>query len=291
MKFVGRNCLALGAALEILVASASVAAQPVDPAGEWQYREDAESCRAYREFGTGEDRISLQLRTFGPGSTVEARVASSELPSEPGSVRYVEVMHGGEQLDHEQVGLLGTVNGVPSVTLLLGHRRVSTFFKGLTDRTIYFASSLDASSEVMQLRVVDTGTITLRTGPMQEPLKRLAQCESGLMEKWGWGSSYLANIQSEPDLRNKDSFSDIIMLYPAAPLLNRVGSILQLRLKVGPDGRVKDCVVQSSPFSKLFGSESCKRIRRAARYTPALNLQGDAVESFAQISVTFARYD
>jgi len=81
------------------------------------------------------------------------------------------------------------------------------------------------------------------------------------------------------------------IVYPAVQNLNRVSSILQLRLKVDAGGRVAECVVQSSPGSSLFGSKNCTGIRRFARFDPALDSQGQPVESYLQMSITFARFD
>lgn len=285
-----RGALALGAILVGAVGSSSAFGQGLPPSGEWEYREEAESCRAYRAFGVGPERVLLQLRSFGPGSAIEAMVVSSALPNEPFSARLVELSWDDGEWDMFRSGMLGSVSGLPTVTIQLAHRPVSALFEGFTDKTVYFVSSLEPAAETMRLRVVGAAPIDLQTGPLEQPLARLMECEKVLTAKWGWGRNYQEGIASAPDMRDKDSFYSVIV-YPAAQLLNRVGGILQLRLKIDADGKVAECTVQSSPGSSLFGSESCKAIRRKVRYTPARDHQGRAVESLAQISITFARYD
>lgn len=282
--------LTVAAAVATGVLGSPAAAQAVQASGDWQYRMEAESCRAYRSFGSGDDRILLQLRSFGPGSAVEAMVISNQLPKEPSSVRSVELSWDGKGWERHQIGLLGSVSGLPTITVQLSHRPIWAHLEGFIEDTMYLVSQLDPSVETMQLRIPAGAPITLQTGSLQGPVAHLAQCETSLMEKWGWGSDHLQRILSAPEMRNAKSFYGAI-IYPSAQVINRVGSITQLRLKVDASGKVADCVVQSSPGSSLFGSESCKRIKRLVRYNPARNLQGEAVDSFVQLSITFARYD
>jgi hypothetical protein len=143
----------------------------------------------------------------------------------------------------------------------------------------------------MQLRVVGNAPRDLRMGQLVEPLRQLRECEARLMEKWGWGQDYNQRVATGPEMRDPQSWFYKAIVYPAVQNLNRVSSLLQLRLKVDARGRVAECVVQSSPGSSLFGSKNCTGIRRFARFNPALDAQGQSVESYMQMSITFARFD
>lgn len=281
--------LALGSCVAASMASAPAFAQPAQSPGEWQYNQTAESCLAFRRFDTADGRVALRLRSFGPGSAIEAMVVSSLLPDEPASIRFVELGWDGEGTHGNQVGLLGSVGGVPSMTVLVSHRPVAAF--GFTDESGIMVSPLDPSHESMQLRVVGDAPIELRMGSLEEPLRRLMECEAALMEKWGWGTDYSRRVASAPTALDPQMWFYSAITYPAVELLRRVSSILQVRMKVDVRGRVTDCVVQSSPGSTEFGAKNCDRLVRLARYTPGRDPQGQPVESYAQMSITFAVFD
>lgn len=289
MKIQIERILVLGLGGAALLVGASALGQATPSPEDWQYREDAESCRAFRWFGSGEGRMALQLRSFGPGSAIEARVASPRLPREPDSVRHVELGWDGEETVSNQVGLLSSVEGIPSVTLLVTHRPVSAF--SFSDEGATVVSPLVPASETMDLRVVGGVPIDLQTGSLEEPLRRLAECEASLMQKWGWGRDYAQRVATAPVMRDPQSWFFRAITWPAVPRLKRVSSILQLRLKIDARGRVSECVVQSSPGSSQFGSKNCDRLPGEARFTPALDSQGRPVESHLQMSVTFGSFD
>ena len=62
-------------------------------------------------------------------------------------------------------------------------------------------------------------------------------------------------------------------------------------MKVDKTGKVTDCVTQSSPANPVFATDSCAALRKTARFSPATNKAGQAIDGFAQVSMTFARFD
>ena len=266
-------------------------AQAVEAPAVWQYREDPESCRASIAFGEGADRVQLRLRSFGPGSPIEVLVASAALPNEPRSAREVRLSWDGEMRDMLQVGILGmTDTQVPTITFQFVTRPTSAFFEGRVVNNMFYTSPPDVNAQTMALRVPGVAPISMSMGSLREPLAQLEQCESALLEKWGFGADYVHRIGRPPEIERRNDVDNIIF-YPAAQLLNRIGTFVQLRLKVDASGKVTDCVVQAPSGPTLFGAESCKALKRSLRMTPAEDRQGRKVESFAQIAIAFARYD
>ncbi len=287
MKTRWECVLSLGAAaLASLAVPAAAQAQASDA---WQYAEGPELCRAYRSYGVGENAIQLQLRTFGPNSAVEMTVASAQVPTEPNSARMIELGWDGKGFADRQVGILGSLYGVPSVTLLTTHRAVAAF--AYTEGTGLIVSPLEPAAQSMQLRVVGNAPRELAMGSLAEPLRHLEECDAHLMEKWGWGLDYAQRVATAPHMRDPQLWFNAAIVYPAVQNLTRVSSILELRLRIGTAGRVVDCVVQSSPGSSLFGSKNCTQLRKLGRFTPALDAQGHPVESYFQMSITFAGFD
>ena len=176
--------------------------------------------------------------------------------------------------------------------MLTRHRPTSTWAFFYNEQAVV-ASTLDPAAETMKLRVVGDTPKELQMGSLQEPLRRLMDCEANLIVKWGWGRDwdYSQRFATHPEPRDPQQWFFKAIVYPAVQNLARVSSFLQLRLKVDAKGKVAECVVQSSPGSSLFGSKNCERISNLGRFKPALDSQGQAIEGYLQMSITFARYD
>jgi TonB family protein len=66
--------------------------------------------------------------------------------------------------------------------------------------------------------------------------------------------------------------------YPAEAIRNREEGIVAFRITVGVDGRVAGCAVVGSSGSALLDSTTCRILRERARFMPARNAAGEAVE-------------
>jgi hypothetical protein len=282
-----RAVLVLAAATAGLFSTVAVA--QAEPSGDWQYTESNETCRAFREFGSGANRTVLQLRSYGPGSAIELTVANAALPQEPWSVREVEWGWDGRNNERSQIGLVGATSGMPSVTLLTQTRYGFVFAYG--DQYYGLGSPLNLSAETLQLRVVGDAPLALRMGPLEEPVRHMMDCELRLMERWGWGPDYAARVARPPELIETQQMFYKIIIYPATQHLTRVSSLLELRLKLDDEGKVTDCFVQSSPGSGLFGSKNCENFRKRGRFKPAEDAEGRPIPSQVQLSITFAMFD
>lgn len=67
--------------------------------------------------------------------------------------------------------------------------------------------------------------------------------------------------------------------YPPEALAKRQQGLVVANLTVGVDGRVKDCAVILSSNSAALDRETCKDFENSARFSPARDESGAAVES------------
>lgn len=63
--------------------------------------------------------------------------------------------------------------------------------------------------------------------------------------------------------------------YPASALDNEETGTTTVRLTISPNGRVADCQVTSSSGSRALDGATCRVIRSRARYTPAMDSNGN----------------
>ena len=75
--------------------------------------------------------------------------------------------------------------------------------------------------------------------------------------------------------------------YPAAALRTNAAGVTAVRLTIGPDGRVSDCVVTASSGSAPLDQATCRILRSRARYRPALDAAGNAVSGTDSGSITW----
>lgn len=285
-----RGKLAALAALLTLVA-VPARAQALEPITEWQVRQEAESCRAFRVFGGNANPHLMQLRSFGPGSVVELTIGSNALPKDLYSGRELHVSWDGKEIQGRQLGLIGASGTLPTVTLQVDYREpTAALINSRFNNTMWYVSGIEPQAETFGISFVGIAPIVVHMGSLQAPLAMLRDCENGLMAKWGFGPEYLANLGKGPQLLKREVLQPV-MFYPAVMLLRRVGEYLQLRLKVDKTGKVTDCVTQSSPANPVFATDGCATLRKTARFSPATNKAGQAIDGFAQVSMTFARFD
>lgn len=76
--------------------------------------------------------------------------------------------------------------------------------------------------------------------------------------------------------------------YPSAALRAEEEGSVTIRLAVASSGEVSTCEVVKSSGSRVLDAETCRVVKRRARYTPARDAAGQAVASVDQHSVRWA---
>ena len=84
-----------------------------------------------------------------------------------------------------------------------------------------------------------------------------------------WGTS--ANAQLTPLISPQD--------YPAGSSGQREQGTVYYRLTIGVDGHVKECRVTRSSGSPNLDQASCRLLTQRARFKPAVDSSGRAIES------------
>lgn len=92
-----------------------------------------------------------------------------------------------------------------------------------------------------------------------------------------------------PSRRNQNSWVGRIQGdYPTRAVRQGESGTVQMRITVGPDGRVQACSVTGSSGSSALDEAGCRGMQRYARYDPALNAAGEPISSTMNEAI---RYD
>ena len=75
--------------------------------------------------------------------------------------------------------------------------------------------------------------------------------------------------------------------YPKAAVDGKIGGEVRLKLLVGADGSVKHVEVASSRPAGVFDQVSVDAVKQW-RFNPATNAQGQPIEGYVMVPVTFA---
>jgi protein TonB len=65
--------------------------------------------------------------------------------------------------------------------------------------------------------------------------------------------------------------------YPPEATAQKLSGMVAFRLQIGPDGRVEDCTITASSGHDVLDRKTCEVMIQRARFTPALDAQGNAV--------------
>ena len=251
----------LGAALIALVTTTAAAPaagpQPWTPAGKWNVEYADQKCLASRSFSSGERSLTIAIAP--PPASKRARLWVLQPANQP-RLDDAQIITGGVPLPERGMWLRGvSANG----------QRV--FEAGLAQPD--YARLLSTGS--LQIRASKIAAeITL--SKLAEVQRLLDDCNASLLKDWGFPADLQQNIRELEDTKTGGFIraSD----YPADARDRDESGTVEYMLRVGTNGRVKDCRILQSSGSSSLDAKTCQVMRLRARFTPAQDLSGKAVE-------------
>jgi len=114
----------------------------------------------------------------------------------------------------------------------------------------------------------------------------LRRCEDAKMRSWGIDPGAWRFLRSRP-VPSKQANVLTPADYPTDQMRDGLSGKVVVRLSVGADGAVKDCVSVLPRSSPSFASAVCNAYTKRAKFTPAQDSTGRPVEAEYVISVNF----
>jgi hypothetical protein len=282
-----------------LFAQPVTAAPPLmlEAAGPWTYSDAGGMCVAERSFGTGEQAVGLAIKKFGPGRLFILQAAGHPLrlrKRAPISLRFQP-----DQVSHVHPDAWFGVNAAGRATFM-----VTESFANTQERRRRSSEHLtpdfppsgpfpfwiseekrEAEIEALAFSGPLFTPVTLRTGPMLEPMAALRHCLEKQFQAWGLDLAVQASIvrAAEPIPGRWLTTND----YPTTTLLYRKSSIVRLRLLVNRQGMPTDCHVVDAAPPEEFNRLTCSLVLQRARFKPALGPGGVPVDSAYFITVNW----
>ena len=284
---------AASAAVIVLPISSAAAEEGINipPSSAWNLDYSEEACRLGRQFGEGDDKVTLILAKYAPGTAMEILVSGKRLSSDR-SRSFHYSFDPNDRIEVERPLFGESDNGETMWQFagsILEKDQIKGFEKAGAAFSEYKAAELENAGQVSSftVKIGRKPPVTISTGKLKAPLSAMDQCLESLVASWGYDASEQAELASGPEpigrITNWFNYRD----YPSDALRNEVAGAVRFRLAVDPAGAITDCVIQSSYSDPAFSQKVCAEFKRNGKFKPALNADGEGVASYWANSVLF----
>ena len=260
--------MSIVAALVLMQTAAPTALLPQE---RWQIDYHPEMCVLSRNFGTGEDAITLGFQT-----------ATSE------STFMLVVLHPKSRSGESRRGKL-TLSADGSV--LAGDMpfdsRVSPTTRVRVD-TAYLSRDVLPGIEKatrLSIRTGKSSSVDLAPTGTSKGLAALVACERDLMASWGIDMAARAKVAVKPK-GNPGAYFSADAYPPDARSNGQSGRVVTV-LGIGTTGKVDTCRVAVSSKSPSLDEQTCVIARRRIVYTPARDAAGQPIATQEYLSVVW----
>ena len=266
---------------------------------QWQLDYSPDSCKLARQFGEGEQALTLLLTRYSPSARMDFLLAGPPIKSirEAGEA---DIRFGAGEEAQDVTYLGGTFSEKPAMIVAGGvylHHLTDEQLQAIRDEAEHDPKKDEADRAADLLRAeaanyiqVDPPRhepIRLETGSLGKPFQAFDRCIDELVHHWGVDvPRYKLRSRDPEPIGNVGkwvTFSD----YPSDALRKGAQSIVHFRLSVGEDGKVTDCYIQGGTEGESFQDTVCRTIKKRARFKPALDADGRPLASYYISTVRF----
>lgn len=296
----------------LMLAMAVLAAAPAQaaplrlaPTSDWQLRAYDDKCRMIREFGEGENAMTLWIDKGGPGPGVNVTLIGRPVRSPYGA--YVRVGFAPWEAVERNFITASSSKGRPVLGLfgvqpapLLAETRAKPETEADADEEIVdltraaateFADEATlrkrfAAIEALELSggVIDPVTLELdRFLPMSDDLMK---CTMELTARLAKDHAAEGGTRAQP-IDQAVWAAKIQENYPAHLARTEQQGTVAVRLTINKQGSPTFCEVTANSGPVSFNDTACLQLLRHAKFAPATNAAGEPVASFWSTRITY----
>ncbi len=266
------------------------------PSSKWHVDYGDEKYRLVRQFGEGKQTVSLIMDRFTPTDSFRLTIS--------GQVVKILVVKGDADIQfgpNEQKQQLAFLNGNLGQNPALVFTRSARIAPPSATETLEMKNaeddeavllrpiSEDRQKAVLYLRVGKPlrKPVVLETGSMRGPLAALDTCIDNLLISWGVDVEKHKTLSKQAKPLQSPGKWIVSSDYPSNMLSAGQPALVNFRLNIGKDGSPTACHIQGTTRPKEFDNAVCKSMMRRARFSPALDAQGQPLASYYQNNVYF----
>jgi len=247
-----------------------------------------ESCALRREFGGPENRVVLQIQQFVPDSPMfSIQVVGPNLRWNNTAPDRLHLRY----LPDEAPTMLGVVLRITAGELGHGvafHAPLNfPFFAPTADTGAVPVSQEQRNAMAaraqqitgIELRDAFTQDMTLNTRSMGAPMHGLQACLGELLTHWGIDVAAHQTLQRKAFPVDQEEWARALQrAYPRS--VAGLNADITVRLDISADGQVAACHMQQRLGDEAFGATACTQLIRHARFSPAIDAQGNPIASY-----------
>lgn len=268
----------IAAALAASSAGAQTPAEPLEmtPSSSWvaDYAED--SCALIRDFQAGDDKVTLQLRQFGPGDSFDVTIVSKTLARTRQAPR---VRFEPDERFFDPPVPFSLENGdMRGVVYTDSLRPVA--LKTWPRPDWPEAERVARERTITGLSIARTfeRDLLLRTGRMDQPMAAMRACLDELLVRWGIDPVQQRALSRQPEPIDLGDWLRRLG-HPDGSRPEGGSASYRIRLVVGADGKPSSCIPDADWSGTAFGERICETAMRLARFEPALDADGAPIAS------------
>jgi len=284
----------------LTISSPAKAAAPaplvLKPTSAWQVNYAEERYRLGRQFGDGKQSVILFMDRFSPSEYFRLTIAGKLIRT---SVQKgdADIQFGPSEQEQQIAFLAGNLGKEPALIFSSSARVAppsASELLAIKDRQkaewiVIQPISEDRQKAIRHLRIGKPlrKPLMLETGSMRGPLAALDTCIDNLLTSWGVDVEKHKTLSQRAEPLQSPGKWIVSSDYPTDMLAAGQPALVNFRLSVGPDGVPTACHIQATTRPKEFDDAVCKSVMRRARFSPALDAQGQPLVTYYQNNVYF----
>jgi len=297
------------------IALASLAAWPayaerveLEPASPWNVNYAENSCELRRVYEHDGKQAFLYLRQYAPGVRFELIAGSSDFGFLHTPSRMSRRNSGSKQPEVRTMWVPDSEATEIKSPLFLelgdGGRALATFGSLRADKSEeepanssdeeireWVGESRNAREKAItgfQLDGVFDKDLHFKTGSLHGAMEAMRACTDELVGHWGLDAEVQRNLSRHArPVEMKEWAREIQLRYPVNMVRNRRQAALWTFLSISAEGRVTNCRILNEYNDPAFEEATCKGLEENGSFEPALDENGNPVESFYIMTVVY----
>jgi len=268
------------------------------PGSNWMIDGAQDSCRMLRDFGEGEDKVTLLITQWAPGKTFSLMLAGRPVRRFDAS-RVVQVQFG------DAAGPLGPYP-LPAAKGTMGDAGTALIFSTVhltqpppegmdpAARPAEYGTAAPAlppaamaAADRIEL-VQGRDRLRLQPSRLGDALTILDHCSQQRMAEWGLDAeAHRTMIQQPEPLNLHDMARRVSRYYSLAARMRGEQGNLHMRMLVDEAGTATDCTITAASDNSRIITNACEQFTAEGLFLPALDADGKPMKSFYATSILF----
>lgn len=247
----------------------------------WEMNYDADSCHLRATFGSGDQKILMDLTRNAPSDMFDVTLYGKQLTTDDLKVD-IEFAFGRQQPLRKFSALGGASSSTDKLPLLiLSGLRIDNKARSDSGAELFQKITPEDESAATEftIRLSSSHFFKLETGSLAAPFRAMRKCTDDLVVSWGYDPEALAKLTKGPALSDIENILKSID-YPRSALEQGQSGRVVVRFDIDATGKATRCHVLYSTAGDEFAKTTCRLILKRAKWTPALDEFGKPAKSY-----------